>query len=131
MNHLRTNVADVATTPNSRSTCRVILDGIEVMATIGTRRDEREVAQPLRLSVLLDIIPPDVDALESTFDYSIIREFAQELATVEIVLIETFALRLAQKCLAHRNVLSAEVRIEKPKAVPGCIAGTLVSVTKA
>jgi 7,8-dihydroneopterin aldolase/epimerase/oxygenase len=117
-------------TSYSKSTCQVILDQIEVMAKIGAHRPEREISQPLRVSVILDIVPPVADTLDSTFDYADIETFARELATIEIALIETFARRLAEKFLAYSMVLGVEVRIEKPKAVPGCMAGTRITLAK-
>jgi 7,8-dihydroneopterin aldolase/epimerase/oxygenase len=111
--------------------CQVLLNNIEVMADIGALAIELGVLQPLLIHVALTVVPPTMDDLTHTFDYSNIRKFAKELADQRIVLIETFAQRLAQRCLAFEMVLDAEVRIDKPKAVPGCLAGTRVIMSKA
>jgi 7,8-dihydroneopterin aldolase/epimerase/oxygenase len=113
-----------------RSSCQVILDGIEVMANIGTQNSEREILQPLRIFVELDVATPTQDNLEYTFDYSKIASMAREISTMGISLIETFALKLAEKCIEDGIVFGATVRIEKPRAVPGCTAGTRVTLTK-
>jgi 7,8-dihydroneopterin aldolase/epimerase/oxygenase len=118
------------TEANRGITCQVMLNDIEVMADIGALAVELGVPQPLRIHVSLTVVPPSADDLTQTFDYSNIRVFAQELAAQRIVLIETFAQRLAQMCLADDVVLDAEVRIDKPKAVPGCLAGTRVKLGK-
>lgn len=110
--------------------CQVLLDDIEVMADIGALASERGVPQPLRIHVAASIVPPTRDDIAETFDYCRIRAFALELAAHRIVLIETFAQRLARMCLAHELVLDVEVRIEKPRAIPGCRAGTRVRLVK-
>ena len=121
------NVADTTVTT---SHFQVRLDGIDVMAKIGTSADEQGNAQPLRIFVALNIFTPQSDSLEATFDYSHIHAFAHELAMQKMTLIETFALRLANLCMANPVVFAAHVRIEKPKAVPPCIAGVSVQLTR-
>ena len=110
--------------------CQVLLGDLEVMADIGALASEHGVPQPLRICVTVDVVPPPADNLAQAFDYSLIAVFAHELAAGRIALIETFAQRLAQKCLAYDMVLGAEVRIDKPRAVPGCLAGTRVRLSK-
>lgn len=111
-------------------TCRVLLEDIEVEADIGMLAAELGVPQPLRLHVALDVVPPSDDDLTQTFDYRDIHACVRTLAGQRIALIETFAMRLAAYCLAHPIVLAAEVRIDKPRAVPGCLAGTKVRIEK-
>lgn len=110
--------------------CRVLLNDIEVMADIGALASERGLLQPLRIYVALAVAPPQVDALDQTFDYSNIYEFARRLATERTTLIETFALRLARSCLADERVFEVEVRVDKPQAIPGCLAGTCIKVRR-
>jgi len=114
----------------SVTACKVLLSQVEVMADIGALAVELGVPQPLIINVALDVAAPSHDILSDTFDYSHIRDFAEELATERIVLIETFARRLGEMCLAFDVVRAAEVRIDKPRAVPGCLAGTFVRVEK-
>lgn len=114
----------------SVTTCRVLLSQIKVMADIGALAIELGVPQPLIINVALDVAAPPHDRLTDTFDYTNIRDFAEELAAERIVLIETFARRLAEMCLAFEGVHAAEVRIDKPQAVPGCLAGTMVRIEK-
>jgi dihydroneopterin aldolase len=110
--------------------CEVRLDNIDVMADIGALAVELGVLQPLRIKVALRITAPKIDHLSQTFDYTNIRTHAIELAGRRIVLIETFAQELARRCLEADIVNEAEIWIEKPKAVPGCMAGTYVRLTK-
>ena len=112
------------------TSCQVLLDQIEVLADIGAFASEFGVPQPLIIHVAADVIAPSRDELSRAFDYNRIHAFAHELARQRITLIETFAQRLARKCLGFDTVLAVEVRIEKPRAIPGCIAGTRVRLNK-
>jgi len=110
--------------------CEVLLDNIEIMADIGAYAAECGVPQPLRIHVVLRIVPPMEDELSRTFDYSAIHGYALDLAARRICLIETFAWKLARMCLESDLVREARVRIEKPRAIPGCLAGTRVTLRK-
>lgn len=110
--------------------CEVMLDGIEVQADIGAYAREFGRPQPLMIDVTIAIVPPSGDALATTFDYAAIRGFALDLAGERIALIETFAERLARRCLAHPAALAVDVRITKPRAVPGCLARTRIRLAK-
>ena len=112
------------------ASCQVQLTELEVMADIGALDSEKGVPQPLRIDVAVSVVPPARDELAQTFDYSLIRDFALELAGERTVLVESFALKLAHRCLAHDTVLKAEVRIGKPCAIPGALAGTCVTASK-
>ncbi len=111
--------------------CSVMLDNIEVMADIGILAAETGVRQPLVLHVRLDVVPPTGDHIDQTCDYREIHQAAQDLAERRIALIETFARRLAERCLANERVLVAEVRADKPRAVPGCLAAAHVRLSRA
>jgi dihydroneopterin aldolase len=110
--------------------CEVMLDGIEVEADIGAYVREFGRPQPLSIDVTISIVPPSGDDLATTFDYAEIRIFAGELAGQRIALIETFAERLARRCLAHPAALAVDVRITKPRAVPGCMARVRMRLAK-
>lgn len=110
--------------------CEVTLDGIEVQADIGAYAREFGRPQPLAIDVTITIVPPSGDDLATTFDYTEIRAFACELSGQRIALIETFADRLARRCLAHPGALAVDVRITKPRAVPGCMARVRMRLAK-
>lgn len=110
--------------------CEVLIEGLEVEADIGALDTERGVPQPLRISVALTVVPPDRDVLTQAFDYREIRSFALALADERIVLVETFAHRLAIACLGDPRVLAAEVRVDKPRAVPNCLAAVRVRLAR-
>lgn len=110
--------------------CRVMLDDIAVMADIGVLEAEIGNAQPLFVHVALDVAAPGSDDLAETFDYRAIHAAAQGLGRERIALIETFALRLADHCLADPRVLAAEVRVDKPRAIPGAMARTTLRLAR-
>ena len=109
-----------------QGTCSISLRDIQVLADIGAYRHEIGRPQPLVLHVTLAVVPPEEDTIEVAFDYVRIKALAEDLSRERIVLIETFAQRLARACLEHRLVLGARVTVEKPQAVPGAMAGPTV-----
>jgi dihydroneopterin aldolase len=130
MRELALTCSDAPTAVAGVAVCEVTLAGIEVQADIGAYSREFGRPQPLRIDVTVVIIPPSEDDLSTTFDYARIRALALELAAQRIALIETFAERLGRRCLEHPSALAVDVRVTKPKAVPGCIAGTRVRFAK-
>lgn len=111
-------------------TCEVALDQIEVMADIGVYASEAGRPQPLWIDVAVTIVPPSGDDLATSFDYATILSYACELAGERIALIETFAERLARRCLAHPSALSAEVRVAKPWAIAGALARVTLRLSR-
>jgi len=104
---------------------RVFLRALQLDAFIGYYAHEKGVRQPLVADVELTLDGERFggDDIQGTVDYGKIAEAAHALADEHVDLIETFAERLAQKCLAFALVSSVKVRIEKPRAVPGAMAG--------
>lgn len=115
--------------PHARR-CFVALTDFEVMADIGVHDAEIGRLQPLRIAVTLETLHPGVDSIEEAFDYGRIVEEARHLASSRTCLIETFASRLGEACLESALVLSADVHVEKPWAIPGCLAAARVISTK-
>lgn len=107
-------------------TCSIALRGVQILADIGVYHHEIGRPQPLVLHVALAVIPPKRDSVEEVFDYVRIKTLAEKLSLERIVLIETFARRIAETCLAHDLVLGAAVTVEKPQAVPGAMASATV-----
>ncbi len=70
------------------------------------------------------------DRLSETVNYESILQAAQQLAAEgHIDLVETFAHRLAARCLADARVTRARVRIEKPLALAPHAVGAGVEIT--
>lgn len=110
--------------------CVVIVEMLPVMARIGLHAHERGILQPLILTVRLLIAPPEIDSIEHTIDYREVQRHAEHLAGEHVTLIETFASRLAARCLEHSVVRSAEVVAVKPQALPEGVASTRVVLTR-
>ncbi|TAJ72369.1 MAG: dihydroneopterin aldolase [Phenylobacterium sp.] len=99
-------------------TSKVFVTGVQVQAEIGVYRHEIGRVQPLVVDVELDIPTDASDRLADTFNYEAILKAAQDLAAQgHVDLVETFAHRLAERCLADPRVTRARVRIEKPLAL--------------
>ena len=103
---------------------KVFVTGVQVQAQIGVYRHEIGRVQPLVVDVELDVPTSASDRLVETVNYEAILKAAQDLAGQgHIALVETFAHRLAEKCLEDPRVSRARVRIEKPLALaPDAVA---------
>ena len=103
---------------------KVFVTGVKVQAEIGVYRHEIGRVQPLIVDVELDVPTDASDRLAHTFNYEAILRAAQEVASGgHIALVETFAHRLAERCLADARVSRARVRVEKPLALaPDAVA---------
>ncbi|WP_343525449.1 dihydroneopterin aldolase [Sphingomonas sp.] len=110
------------------STLTIGITALEVLADIGIEPDEIGRRQPLRLDVSLGLASEAGATLANTIDYRRIAALADELAEERVELIETFARRLAEGCLAWPFVVTATVMVEKPRALHRGIARAEVSL---
>ena len=103
---------------------KIFVTGVKVQAEIGVYRHEIGRVQPLIVDVELDVATGSSDRLADTFNYEAILSAAQGVAAEgHIDLVETFAHRVARRCLADPRVSRARVRIEKPLALaPDAVA---------
>lgn len=108
---------------------KVFVTGLKVQAQIGVYRHEIGRVQPLIVDVELDVPTSGSDRLAETVNYETILQAAQQLAAEgHIDLVETFAHRLAARCLADPRVTRARVRIEKPLALAPDAVGAGVEI---
>ena len=113
----------------SPAASRVFVKGLQVQAEIGVYRHEIGRVQPLIVDVELDVPTSASDRLADTVNYESILEAAQTLAAAgHVDLVETFAHRLAERCLADARVTRARVRIEKPLALAPDAVGAGVEI---
>jgi dihydroneopterin aldolase len=112
------------TTPDiTLSSLDVFVRGIAVDAEIGVYRHERGRAQPLVVDVEVALDPAPVHALAETLNYETLAAAARQVAAAgHVDLVETYAQRLAARCLADPRVLRARIRVEKPQALAGAAA---------
>lgn len=111
---------------------KIFVRGLKVQAEIGVYRHEIGKVQPLIVDVELDVPSAGSERLADTLNYEAILQAAQDVAAEgHIELVETFAHRLADKCLADARVTAARIRIEKPLALAPDAVGAGVEITVA
>ena len=104
---------------------RIFVRDLKLTASIGVLDHERETPQDLIVTITLDVDdrPLARDHIEEAVDYRRPVEHARAILEAgHIDLVETFAERLAEACLAEPGVLAAQIRVEKPAAIPGAAA---------
>jgi dihydroneopterin aldolase len=104
----------------------VFVKDFSIDAAIGALAAEYGKRQQLLIDVGIQIEQPVGDFLEDTIDYRDVVTAADRIADKHIVLIETFAARLAEACIEMRHVVAVEVSVRKPSALFPAIAGTTV-----
>jgi len=105
----------------------VFIENLEIGAHIGAHAHERGAVQALRVDVRLSVTEPAIDRLDHAVDYAELADAIRGLGRSEhIVLIETFAARVADICLGMSGVLGAVVKIRKPGALHPATAGVSV-----
>jgi dihydroneopterin aldolase len=113
-------------------TTKVFVTGLTVQAQIGVYRHEIGRVQPLIVDVELDVPTGEAQRLADTINYETILQAAQDVAAEgHIELVETFAHRLAGRCLSDPRVVQARIRIEKPLALAPHAVGAGVEITVA
>ena len=122
---------DAAPAPEPRVVMtKVFVTGVEVQAQIGVYRHEVGRLQPLVVDVELDVPAAGAERLADTLNYETILQAARDTAGEgHIGLVETFAERLARRCLADPRVTRARVRVEKPLALAPHATGAGVEIT--
>jgi dihydroneopterin aldolase len=109
---------------------KVFVTGLTVQAEIGVYKHEIGKVQPLVVDVELDVPTAGAERLADTLNYETILQAAQAVAAEgHIALVETYAERLAQACLADPRVSRARVRVEKPLALAPHAVGAGVEIT--
>ena len=101
----------------------VFVRGLEVRAEIGIYEHERGVTQPLIVDIEAEIEATGWRHLEETVNYETLANHALAIAASgHIGLVETFAQRLAEACVAEPKVRQAKVRVEKLRALEAAAA---------
>lgn len=113
-----------------RSVTRVAVRDLNIMADIGINPDEIGQRQPLIVSVTMLVESVEDDAIDATVDYRRVAAAAAELGEQRIALIETFARRLATRCLLLGPVREVTVQIDKPKALAAGLASVTVTLAR-
>ncbi len=104
----------------------VSVSNLLVEANIGLYAHEKGWLQRLNLAVTVKILPPRRDQIDQTIDYNAVVAIANDVAATHTNLIETFAVKVAQRCLELDRLVEAEVAVEKPAALRTGVAATRV-----
>jgi dihydroneopterin aldolase len=100
---------------------RVLIEGLEVIASIGIHPHEREARQRILVDVTVDMSEaptPRQDRLAETLDYEAVARMIESLAREgHVQLVETLAERIARAILADPRAARAKVRVTKPEAL--------------
>ncbi len=114
-----------------RPEIHVFVRGLTVQAEIGVHGHEQGRRQPLVVDVELEMVRGGWSSIAETVNYEDIGEAARAIAAGgHILLVETFAWRLAQACLADPKVRAVRVRVEKPEAMAPASAGVEIELTR-
>jgi 7,8-dihydroneopterin aldolase/epimerase/oxygenase len=108
---------------------RVFVRGLEVQVEIGIYPHELGARQPLMVDIEVEVDAHGWRHLADTVNYEILVAHALAIPeTGHIGLVESYARRLADACVAEPRVLTARVRVEKPRALAqwGAVAGVEV-----
>ena len=97
---------------------RVYVRGLRLDVEIGVHLHEHGRVQPVLLDVELDLPPAPVQRLADTINYEAVVERARAIAAEgHIMLVETYAERLAHALFEEPRVLRVHVRVAKPEAL--------------
>ena len=111
---------------------KVFVTGVKVQAEIGVYRHEIGRLQPLVVDVEVDVPTDGSDRLAETVNYETILAAAKAVAAEgHMALVETFAHRLAERCLTDARISQARVRVEKPLALAPDAVGAGVEIVVA
>ena len=112
--------------PPAQTPRRVMVEGYELIGSVGVYEHERRYEQRIVVSLDIDVLDDydgTSDELGAVYDYD--QAIATVRATVEsrhFNLLETLAERIAEGCLVDTRVTSIKVRIAKPDVLIACRA---------
>jgi dihydroneopterin aldolase len=110
-------------------TTKVFVRSLEVRAEIGVYERERGITQPLIVDIEADIEAAGWRHLDETVNYETLAAHAFAIAAGgHIGLVETFAQRLAEACVAEARVRQVRVRVEMLRALEPAAAAAGVEI---
>jgi dihydroneopterin aldolase len=115
--------------PDPGHATQVFVTGLEVQAEIGVYPHEQGARQPLMVDIEVEVDTHGWRHLADTVNYEVLVAHALAIAeSGHIGLVESYAQRLADACLAEPRVMRARVRVAKPRALAqwGAVAGVEV-----
>jgi dihydroneopterin aldolase len=109
---------------------RVFVHDLVLDVEIGVYTHEKGVAQRVRFSVDVDLVPASQalnDDIGRAFDYdTIIKGIKASVGRGHINLVETLAEEVARRCLVHPRAARVTVKVEKLDKGPGAVGVEIV-----
>jgi len=112
---------------------KIFIRDMDLEALVGIYDHEKTTPQPLRINIELGVregrasLTGDID---DTVDYEKIADGIRDIVdSGHVGLLETLAEKIADFCMTTQLVMTATVRLEKLKAVPGT-AGVGIEITR-
>ena len=112
---------------------RIFVHDFMLPVRIGAFDSEHEKPQQVRFTVDACIARPDraPERLHEVFSYDLITDGIRGIvAQGHTHLVETLAERIAAMVLAHPQILSVTVRVEKLEVIPGSSVGVQITRTR-
>jgi FolB domain-containing protein len=117
--------------PNAQAADLIFVHDFVLAVRIGAFDREQDAPQQVRFTVDACVARParTPERLHEVFSYDLITEGIRDIvAQGHVHLVETLAERIAAMVLAHPQVLSVTVRVEKLEVIPGSVG---VQITRA
>lgn len=106
----------------SSSSNQVLIEKLEVEASIGVFDWEKQIKQRLVFDLILDCnfsLAAKSDAIEDAVDYAAVCEEVERITlTKHYELLECLADTIVEALLTQFNILAIDLKISKPGAVP-------------
>jgi dihydroneopterin aldolase len=119
--------------PRTTAATKVFVRALEVQAEIGVYPHELGSRQPLIIDIELDVEAAGWRHLQDTVNYETLVAHARAVADGgHIGLVESFARRVAEACIAEPRALGVRVRVEKPRALApdAAVAGVEITLVR-
>lgn len=114
---------------------QILIDDLRVVTVIGALPHEREIAQPIRIDLAVDLDLRDAglsDELDDTVNYGLVaEEVAQLVGDSKFVLLERLAAAVAEHVLRFDRVEGVDVTVTKLRPpVPSPLRATAVRIRR-
>lgn len=112
----------------------ILLEAIEVPASLGVSKAERAMRRPVRIDLEVERSLASAgrsDDLKDTIDYEDLYRVVADIAgTQEHQLVEALAERIAQAVLSAFEIDRLTITVRKPKPIAGVLEHTGVRITR-
>ncbi|MFQ5697095.1 MAG: dihydroneopterin aldolase [Myxococcota bacterium] len=113
---------------------RILLEGIQVPARLGTSKEERELQRPVRVDLSLEMPlarPGRSDRLCDTVDYVAVHRTVERLAAGDHQLVEALAEEIAAALLESFPIDRCRVTVRKQAPLAGVAERAGVRIVRA